>query len=87
MIDRETLLLLCDLPKDAPYIITGVSTSIFSVARHYGGMKFQGYRYTYDPVRDELIRNDVLKWLTQQAKQQKALERMAENAKQLGMGY
>lgn len=39
----------------------GVSTSILSVARHYGRATVQGSLYHYDSVADELIREDVLK--------------------------
>lgn len=52
------------LPRDTPYLIGGVSHGYFSVARHYGGAKFQGKSYTYLPGTDELIRDDVLKWVT-----------------------
>ena len=51
------------LSRDTPYLITGVSCSQFSLARHYGGIRYQGQDYTYSPATDELIRADVLKWV------------------------
>jgi hypothetical protein len=64
---------LTDLSTETPFAICGISASIFSVARHYGAMKFQGQGYTYIPAHDECIRNDVLKWVTKYRKQQAAL--------------
>lgn len=46
----------------APEEIHHVSQSQFSVARHYGGCKFQGVSYHYDVERDTLVRLDV--WQT-----------------------
>lgn len=50
------------LSRDTPFLITGVSNSQLSIARHYGGCKYQGRQYVYMPTTDELIRDDVLKW-------------------------
>lgn len=47
--------------RDAPEEIRSVSQSQFSVARHYGGCKYQGVSYHYDAERDTLVRLDV--WL------------------------
>lgn len=44
-----------------PEEIHNVSKSQFSIARHFGGIRFNGVGYTYDPTRDVLIRDDVLK--------------------------
>jgi hypothetical protein len=52
----------CGLHKRTPYGMTNVSMTQLSIARHYGGCKYQGDSYTYLPHTDELIRNDVLKW-------------------------
>lgn len=53
------------LHKRAPYSVTGISTSIFSVARHFGGMTYQGCNYTYMGAQfDECVRDDVLKMVT-----------------------
>lgn len=49
------------LMSDTPYLIRGISTSMFSVARYSGGMKYDGKSYTYIPTTDECIRDDVLK--------------------------
>lgn len=51
------------LPRATPYIITGASQGPLSIARHYGGIAYQGARYIYIPPTDELVRDDVLKWL------------------------
>lgn len=51
------------LPRATAYLIRGVSTSQFSVARHYGGAVFNGARYFYIPETNELIRADVLKFI------------------------
>lgn len=61
----------CGLHKRTPYVITDVSRTQFSVAKHYGGAIFNGDRYTYIPITDELIRDDVLKW---KSKQERALK-------------
>lgn len=56
----------CNLHRRTPYGMTNVSMTQFSIARHYGGCKFQGDSYTYIPTTDELIRDDVLKWKRKQ---------------------
>ena len=58
----------CPLHKRTPYGIRHVSMTQLSIARHYGGIKYNGDEYTYLPKTDELIRNDVLKWQTKNAK-------------------
>jgi len=52
----------CPLHKRTPFGYRGVSSSIFSIARHYGGIVSDGDNYVYVPPSDELIRADVLKW-------------------------
>lgn len=52
----------CGLHRRTPYGMTNVSMTQLSIARHYGGCKYQGESYTYLPHTDELIRDDVLKW-------------------------
>ena len=52
----------CPLDRKTPFGIRGVSCSQFSVARFYGMIKYNGETYIYNPVTDELIRSDVLKW-------------------------
>jgi hypothetical protein len=45
----------------SPEKIYGVSQSQFSIARHYGGVMFNGKFYIYDPKEDSLTREDILK--------------------------
>lgn len=74
------------LPADAPYAITGVSQTQFSLARHYGAIKYGGYRYTYIAEHDELVRDDVLKLavsLRRLAKRQAANEAKARQGELL----
>ena len=54
---------LTDLSRAAPFMIVRVKTTQFSVARHYGGATFNGWHYTYIPITDELVRDDVVKWV------------------------
>jgi len=49
------------LHKKAPYAVTGISRGMFSLARHSGGMTFQGCRYVYVEQFDECVRADVHK--------------------------
>ena len=66
----DELLLIQRLPQDAPYAISGVSYTIFSLARHYGGIKFKGRDYEYMPATDELVREDVVRYVTKLRKLQ-----------------
>ena len=43
----------------APERIYHVTGSQFSVARYYGGCRFQGEHYHYDAENDSLVRRDV----------------------------
>ena len=52
------------LHQRAPYALCNVSHGFFSIARHYGGLSFQGCTYTYMPGHDECVRDDVLKLVT-----------------------
>jgi len=56
------------LDRSTPFLIGGVSNTQLSIARHYGGIKFQGQTYTYFPASDELIRDDVLQFVTKMRK-------------------
>ena len=69
----------CDLKKDAPFAIQGVSTSQLSVDRHYGACNLNVYRYTYFRDSDQLIRDDVLKWHAKREKEA-AKKRQAASA-------
>ena len=63
------------LPRKTPFMISGVSITQFSVARYYGGMSYNGASYLYLPETDELIRDDVAKWLAKSRKAAKAKEK------------
>lgn len=56
------------MDRSTPYLIDGVSQTQLSIARFYGACKFQGREYTYFPATDELIRDDVLKFVTKMRK-------------------
>jgi len=56
------------LPRRTTFLIQHVSSSMFSVARHYGGATVDGASYLYLPLTDELIRADVVKWLAKHRK-------------------
>ena len=58
------------LHQRAPYALCNVSHGFFSIARHYGGLKFQGCDYTYIPGHDECVRDDVLRLVTKLRKKQ-----------------
>lgn len=80
--DFIKLLEQCPLHRRSPFLIRSVSSSYFSVARHYGGCKIQNEAYTYKPETDELIRNDVLQWIQKQIKAtQKKPKPAADNQK------
>ena len=65
-----------------PDEIHGVSQSQFSVARHYGGITFNGAHYTYIPHEDKLVRDDILKARAKAAKDAKKAEKKARDASQ-----
>ena len=71
---------LCGLHKRTPYGIVDVSRSQFSIARHYGGIKYNGDEYVYFPETDELIRDDVLRWQKKQNRKQPVLESEKQEA-------
>jgi hypothetical protein len=45
-----------------------VSSTQFSIASHYGGVKINGKHYVYNPTDDSLIREDVVKWIAKKKK-------------------
>lgn len=59
------------LDRATPFVICGVSRSQLSIARFYGGCKFQGRNYSYIPTTDELLRDDVVTWLAKHRKAQR----------------
>lgn len=61
--DEIDALNLTDLDRKAPFVITSVTGSMFSTARHYGGMKFKGFEYDLNAIEDALYRRDVVQWL------------------------
>jgi hypothetical protein len=67
------------LHRDTPYLIRGISDSQFSPARYYGGMKFNGASYTYMRNTDEMVRDDVIKFVS---RNRRAAEKVAKKAKQ-----
>ena len=66
----------------APAIIRGVSSSQFSVARHFGGCRAFGKHYIYVPSTDELIRDDVVKLLAKIRKADASAKREAAKSAQ-----
>jgi hypothetical protein len=60
-------------PDDKALAWNHVSLTQFSVARHYGGMSVNGKQYTYCHETDELIRDDVLKFVAKMRKAKKAV--------------
>lgn len=58
------------LDRSAPYCIQGVSNGQLSVARLYKCCTFQGRFYVYFQATDELIREDVLKFVAKLRKVQ-----------------
>lgn len=61
--DERIALSKSDLPTDTPFLIGYVSSGFFSIARHYGGIIYNKKHYMYFQDTDELVRDDVLKWL------------------------
>lgn len=68
---------LTDLSRETPFLFGHVKSTQFSVARHYGGATFNGWHYTYVPTTDELVRDDVIKWV-QRKRRFDALQAKAE---------
>jgi hypothetical protein len=58
----------CPLHRKTPFGIANVLYTQLSIARYYGMINFNGYRYIYYPATDELIREDVMKWKAKQLK-------------------
>jgi hypothetical protein len=69
----------CPLDRKTPFGMTGVSKTQLSIARHFGGITYQGASYVYNPVTDELIRADVLKWKRQQERKDKPAKKDQPN--------
>jgi hypothetical protein len=72
----------CPLHRKTPFGVTNVSMTQLSIARYYGMINFNGYRYIYYPDTDELIREDVMKWKAKQLKaKHKKIEKTQEEIK------
>jgi hypothetical protein len=71
------------LNRDSPYVIRNVSESQFSPARYYGAMKFNGVGYTYFPNTDEMVRDDVLRFVN---KARREVEKAAKKQKKAADG-
>jgi hypothetical protein len=56
----------CPLHRRTPFGMTNVSMTQLSIARHSGGIRYNGEYYVYNPITDELIRADVKKWKRKQ---------------------
>lgn len=67
--------------QQKPEIIHNVSTTQFSIARHYGGCTINGVYYLYDPRDDTLTREDVFKARVAEAK--KAAKAKSNTAQQV----
>lgn len=61
-----------------PFVIMNVSNTQFSIARHYGGITYQGAGYAHLPDHDELIRRDVLEMVQRYRKEIAKTKRDAE---------
>ena len=57
--------------KDSRVAIAGVSHTIFSVSRHYGGATIDGKSFTYFADEDLLVRDDVIKFVRKLEKEPK----------------
>ena len=69
--------------KFGPAVIRNVSKSQLSIAKMYGGCHVFSHHYTYNPAADELIRDDVLKFMAKWRKgQQKTRGEQAREAQQ-----
>ncbi len=68
-----------------PFAIQGVSRTQLSVARHYMGCTYNGAHYVYNPVTDELIREDVLKWIGKRRDEERKAARRETESKQMEM--
>ena len=62
---------------DAPKKLYQISHTQLSIARHYGGCKFNGHNYIYNPKDDTLTREDVWK---EEWKKKKLIDKKAAKA-------
>jgi hypothetical protein len=71
------------LHKRTPYVYSNVSAGQLSIARHSGMCVVNSETYIYFAEFDELVRDDVLAFVHKRRGAAEALDRMAENARQL----
>lgn len=71
------------LSEYTPYIIQGASATQLSISRNSGGCRYQGREYLYVSPTDELIRDDVVKWLGDYRKDKRKQAKLDEKKKQL----
>jgi hypothetical protein len=71
---------LLEVKQESPERIYGVSQSIFSVSRYYGGCKAYGETYHYDANTDSLVRMDV--WRQQIKKSDKIADEYAKKERE-----
>jgi hypothetical protein len=64
-------------------MITNVSMTQFSIARHFGGITFQKKPYRYFAETDALIRDDVVRWLELDKKQKQKQTKPQEQKEML----
>lgn len=84
--DEVAVLNLTDLDRKVPFVITSVTGSMFSTARHYGGIKFQGFEYDFNAIEDALYRRDVVQWLTAYRREATKAAKQKNAAMQRGLG-
>ena len=72
-----------NLPRKTPFAIQGVMNTQLSIARFYGGIRYNGDGYTYMPDGDELIRDDVLLFVAKLRKKQRKTEKAEFTSKQM----
>ena len=58
-----------------PERIANVSMTQFSIAKHYGGIVFNGVHYVYDHATDECVREDVFRAEAALAKKNKSKQK------------
>lgn len=86
--DERLALSFSDLPTNKPdgstlpYGWADVLHTQLSIARHYGGITFNGAQYTYFPSTDELWREDVCRFVV---KLRRAAAREARRARCVAM--
>ena len=73
-------------PDDGvPIMYCDVSYSQLSLARHAGGAMVHGRRFTYVTATDELIRDDLLKWIERRRREARRVQSSEFIAAQMGL--